>query len=648
MPTIYLYSEILPGEAARVVAELAADRGPVEVRINSPGGSVAEGLAIFNALKPRQPLVYVDGIAASIASLIAMAGARISMADNALMMMHWPWTVAEGNASAMRKTADTLDQFGKAMLGAYARAGLDVQTLTAMLDAETWLDTAEAIRLGFADESTAALAIAASFDLSKFRHAPKEYIMNMHNAAAQPPAPAPSNPDQNTPPPNAPDKNAPGLPTVSAATAQTIQELHDLIAAALESTSSGGNQAAVRQATIAALRNPSPAAGINQFRAVWMAESGRGAEPAGTFMHHRREEPGSDFCAAAADALAIRAGARIAKPHAGAADLRGTSVADIARACLSRAGQAHGNLSRADLIRAALSTSDFPGILSNSLGKMLRAGYESEPASHRAWVKKTNVPDFKEQTRVILGSMPSLEKVPESAEYTSGNFDEDRSLPFAVESYGRIITLTRQALINDDLGAFNTIVRNAGQAAARAEADLVYSMLVDNAGAGQTMQDTKPLFHSTHANLATAQSAFDAAALGVARTMLRRQTATGGGILNLQPKFLIVPPELEQTAEVLLAASAQRVNQGADQALVAPWLASLTLVTEPRLATGAFYLVAGSDQIDTYELAMLEGHDGPTVDENDEFTSAAHGYRITHDIGGRFLDWRGMAKVPLV
>lgn len=646
MPTIYLYSEIDSGAAAQVVAALA-EPGDVEVRINSPGGSVAEGLAIFNALKPRRPTVYVDGIAASIASLIAMAGARIVMAENALLMMHWPWTVAEGNAAAMRKTADTLDQFGSAMLGAYARTGLDVQTLTSMLDAETWLGTADAIRLGFADESTAALAIAARFDLSKFRHAPKEHIMTMHNAiaaAGQPPAPAPAPnaPDPNAP--GAPDKNAPALPTVSAATATAIQELNDLVAAALEANT--GNPDAVRKASIAALRNPSPTAGLNQFRAIWMAEAGRHAEPvAGNYIHQRQE--GGDFCVAAADALAIRAGARIAKPHPGAADLRSSSVADIARACLSRAGRSHGNLSRADLIRAALSTSDFPGILSNSLGKMLRAGYETEPASHRAWVKSTKVPDFKDQTRVILGSMPSLEKVPEHAEYTAGSFDEDRSLPFAVESYGRIITLTRQALINDDLGAFNTVVRNAGQAAARVEADLVYSMLVDNGGAGQSMQDSNPLFHAAHKNLAAAQSTLDATALGAARTLLRRQTATGGGVLNLQPKFLIVPPELEQLAEVLLAASAQRISQGADQSLAAPWLASLTLVTEPRLADGAFYLVAGTDQIDTYELASLEGNEGPIVEENDEFNTAAHGYRITHDIGGRFLDWRGMVKVPL-
>lgn len=639
MPTIHLYSEILPGAAALVVAELAADPGPVEVHINSPGGSVAEGLAIYNALKPREPVIYIDGIAASIASLIAMAGARIVMADNALMMMHWPWTSAEGNAGAMRKTADVLDQFGKVMLGAYARAGLDVQTLTAMLDAETWLDTAEAIRLGFADESAIAPAIAARFDLSKFRHAPKEYIVPTSKAAEPALAPAPGNPD-----PNAPAPGAPVAPTVSAATAQAFQEVNDLIAFVLE-TANGGSPG-VRNACVAALRNPG--AGVEHLRANVLAQIGAGAEPLmGGYTALQPTGANNDFRAAAADAMAIRAGAHIAKPHAGAADLRGASVADIARACLSRAGVAHGSLSRPDLIRAALSNSDFPGILANSLGKMLRSGYEAEPASHRAWVKPTHVPDFKDQSRVILGSMPSLEKVPEGAEFQSGAFDEDRSVPFAVETYGRIITLTRQALINDDLGAFNTIVRNAGQAAARVESDMVYAALAESAGAGQTMQDAKTLFHSAHGNLATAQSALDSVALGLARTMLRRQTAVGGGILNLQPKFLIVPPELEQVAEILLAASAQRITQGTDQTLTAPWLANLTLVTEPRLAAGAFYLVADSAQIDTYELAMLEGRDGPTVDENDEFNTAAHGYRVIHDVGGRFLDWRGVAKVPL-
>lgn len=639
MPTIHLYSEIIDGDAARIVAMLAEDAGQVEVRINSPGGSVAEGLAIFNALKPRKPIVYIDGIAASIASLIAMSGNRIVMAQNALMMVHWPWVLTEGNASAMRKMADTLDKFGESMLGAYSRTGLDKKILSNLLDAETWLDTTEALRLGFADEAAIALPIAARFDLSKFRHPPKDYSMTHSSASSQ--AATATN---NEPVGAAVAQAACAEGKSRASEVNAAVELNTLVAMALEMPSSNPDN--VRRAAIEALRNPTPASAIPQFRAACLNGGERPSPLAGNYTP-QVDGTRHDFQAAAGDALAMRAGAMIEKPHAGAMDLRGSSIADIARACLSRAGKSHGNLARHELIRAALSTSDFPGILSNTVGRMLRAGYENEPATHRVWVKMGNVPNFKSQNRVILGTGPSLEKVPEGGEFTSGDYDEDSSLPFKVDTYGRMITLSRQALINDDLGAFHTIVRNAGQAGARLESDLVYASLLDNAGAGQTMQDSNSLFHSAHGNLATAQSALDATALGIARTLLRRQTAVGGGVLNLQPKFLIVPPELEQVAEILLAASAQRITQGTDQTLAAPWLAGLTLAVEPRLPAGAFYLVASNTQIDTYELAMLEGRTGPEVDESDDFSTAGHSYRLMHDVGGRFLDWRGITKVPV-
>jgi phage major head subunit gpT-like protein len=219
-------------------------------------------------------------------------------------------------------------------------------------------------------------------------------------------------------------------------------------------------------------------------------------------------------------------------------------------------------------------------------------------------------------------------------------------VPFSLDTYGKIFALSRQALINDDLGAFQTILKAAGQAASRAEADLVYGLLLESAGVGQTMQDNVRLFDASHKNVAASAAALDADALSSARVLLRRQVAVGGGILNLQPRFLLVSPEDEQAAEVLLAASAQRLNQGADSTLAAPWLASLTLVTESRLSGGAFYLLAASEQVDHFELAYLEGQTGPTVEERDEFNADAHGYKVRHDFGGRFLDWRGIVKVP--
>lgn len=109
---ITLYSEIRAGDAEYILSLLRKDPGaPVEVRINSPGGLVSEGLAIFNALHPRKPTVYIDGVAASMASVVAMAGARIIAAENAVLMIHNPYGGGPGTASDMRNQAEQLDKW---------------------------------------------------------------------------------------------------------------------------------------------------------------------------------------------------------------------------------------------------------------------------------------------------------------------------------------------------------------------------------------------------------------------------------------------------------------------------------------------------------------------------------------------------------
>lgn len=133
-----------------------ADRSKVlDVRINSPGGVVHEGVAIYNQLAqwPGRVHVHIDGLAASIASLIAMAGDRIYIAENATMMVHSPWGFVAGNATEMRKEADVLDLLEESGLTTYARrTGLDMATLKTMLAEETFLTGAKAVELGFADE----------------------------------------------------------------------------------------------------------------------------------------------------------------------------------------------------------------------------------------------------------------------------------------------------------------------------------------------------------------------------------------------------------------------------------------------------------------------------------------------------------------
>lgn len=156
----------------------------INLHINSPGGSVFEGIAIYNMLKQNSARinVYIDGLAASIASVIAMSGDAIFMPSNSMMMVHNPWVMAIGNASELRKQADDLDQITKSSVQTYlAKAGdkLDEKTLTQLMDDETWLTAQEAVDYGLADEVMEPNKAVASINkqfISRYRHVPEQLI----------------------------------------------------------------------------------------------------------------------------------------------------------------------------------------------------------------------------------------------------------------------------------------------------------------------------------------------------------------------------------------------------------------------------------------------------------------------------------------
>lgn len=160
----------------------------LNVYINSDGGDVFAGQAIHSMLKRHKAHVnvYIDGIAASIASVIAMAGDTVYMPKNAMMMIHSPWTFALGNARDFRKMADDLDAAQETLIAAYQnKSGIDRDELVALLEAETWLSAERAVELGFADEIEQTKQIAAAvrngaltingqaMDLKQYKNAPK-------------------------------------------------------------------------------------------------------------------------------------------------------------------------------------------------------------------------------------------------------------------------------------------------------------------------------------------------------------------------------------------------------------------------------------------------------------------------------------------
>lgn len=193
---ILIYSEIGKSwwgdtvDAETFVKELNdLDVSTISLRINSPGGDVFEGNAIFNALKQHKATVtvYVDGLAASIASVVALAGDKVLMAPNAMFMIHNPWTFAMGDAEEMRRTAGVLDKVRGTIVGTYERkTGKTSDELIEAMDAVTWLDAEEAIAWGFADaivddaaDEADDVAALANFDLralARYKNVPTERI----------------------------------------------------------------------------------------------------------------------------------------------------------------------------------------------------------------------------------------------------------------------------------------------------------------------------------------------------------------------------------------------------------------------------------------------------------------------------------------
>jgi ATP-dependent Clp endopeptidase proteolytic subunit ClpP len=191
---VYLYDEIGGwGVTAKSFIDAVRATGAkrINLRINSPGGSVFDGLAIYNFLRGQDVTVQIDGLAASISSIIALAGKTVRIAGNGFFMIHNPWGGAVGEADEMRQTADLLDKIRDSLVGTYAaKTGKDHETIKEWINSETWFSAAEAKEAGFVDEVTDEIAFAAS--AWSFKNAP-EAVKSGSQKTISEPQPKPMN-----------------------------------------------------------------------------------------------------------------------------------------------------------------------------------------------------------------------------------------------------------------------------------------------------------------------------------------------------------------------------------------------------------------------------------------------------------------------
>ncbi|MDG4610328.1 MAG: Mu-like prophage major head subunit gpT family protein [Defluviicoccus sp.] len=325
-----------------------------------------------------------------------------------------------------------------------------------------------------------------------------------------------------------------------------------------------------------------------------------------------------------------------------ARDWRGYSLIEMARTFLEGEGVRVRGLSRDEIATRALhTTSDFPHILAAVTNKTLRDAYEAAPRTFQPIARRATAADFKEMHRVQLGEAPQLEKVNEAGEFKRGTIGEGKER-YRVETWGKVIGITRQVIINDDLDAFTRVPSLFGTAAATLESDVVWGIVTSN----PAMADGVALFHPNHKNLTGTGTALDVANLGKARTAMAKQTGLDGKtVLNIRPAFLVVPSSLELTAEQMIA---QNLVPATVANVVPASIRSLAVIAEPRLdpASGAvpWYLFASPSAIDTIEYAYLEGQDGVFIETRIGFDVDGVEIKARLDFGAKAIDWRGMHK----
>ena len=636
---------VVASELVRDLSALEADT--INLRINSYGGSVPDGLAIYNALRRHKATVnvFVDGVAISCASYIAMAGDTITMAKNAQMMIHGPWTIAACNASGMREQADILDRYAKAMASAYAdKSGKTYEDALALLTdgKDHWFLADEAKAEGFADEVGEEVAVAASlassFDLSRFKAAAPTAACAPQQVP-QPTAAAVTTKEASMPAP------VPAAGQPAATPFARTKDDNAQVIAMFKPFAARPEIAALQTEVLA-----DPGLTIETIQARLLAEMGKGAEPANPQNAFPKIETVSDEGDKRKDAVvaSILARAGVAQDAAARAALssnpyRGDRLLDTARASLQRAGVSVSGMTPMEVVAAAFTqgTSDFPVLLENAMHKTLQAAYATAALTWNRFCATGSVSDFRAHNRYRTGSFGSLDAVNELGEFVNKSIPDGEKASITAGTKGNIINLSRTAIINDDLGAFVGLSNMLGRAAARTvEAD-VYALLALNSGAGPTMGDGKALFHADHGNITTG-AAITMAALDLDRVaMASQKDVSGNDYLDLRPAVLLVPIGLGGTARSINDA---QYDPDTANKLQKPNIVNglfRDIVDTPRMTGTRRYLFADPSEAPVLEVAFLDGNQNPYLELQNGFDVDGARYKVRLDYGVGAIDYRG-------
>lgn len=646
---VWVYDEIGAwGVSARQFAQEVKALGDVkhiDVRIHSPGGDVFEGMAIYNLLKNHPAVVHahIDGLAASMASVIAMAADVIHMPENAMMMIHKPWGIQGGDADDMRQYADLLDKVEGSLTSAYVKkSGKSEDEIKVLLKSETWYTGAEAVQAGFADQLTETLKAVASLQsqrMQEFTNMPealKALLSPKGTAApAAKPAAALAAPVA-APAPQAAPQPAPAQPAAQidmAAIKAQLQADESARRTSIQAVFAGFDQHAALMSECMLDMN------VNASDAKDKLLKALGAGTTATGSAHIHASNGQIITDSLRNAIEARASISAIEQDN---RFNGYTLMEMARASLVHHGVGIAGMDRMGIVGMAFthSSSDFGNLLADVAHKSMLKGYEEAQETFQLWTSKGILTDFREASRVDLSTFPSLDRVPEGAEYKYGSVG-DNGEKIMLATYGKLFSITRQSIINDDLSALTRIPKIMGRAAIRSIGDLVYAVLTGN----PKMADGKTLFHADHKNI-VGSAPLSIATISAAMTGMRLQKDKSA-TLDIRPKHLLTSVANEATAKALLLAEFDPAL--ADAKVPNPVRNMLDVISDPRLDdanVNASFMTADPGMYDTIEVAYLDGNDKPYIEQQEGFTRDGAAFKVRIDAGVAPLSWRTMVKMP--
>jgi len=655
--------------AKQVRDQLASMSGDVTVRINSGGGIASEGQAIYTMLvdHPGKVTVVVDAVAASAASLIAMAGDEIVMRRGAWMLIHdpaTPWTMGRGTEADHIKEAELLRVISNAYADVYAaRTGLGREEARRVMQDETILDGQMAVDMGFATSVDAeAATVAACFDYRMYEHAPRELREASRTLGRAPGREAvmamiaghsrkgkgerQMADEQKTAAPDA------AVTTDTAAPAGAVETI--------EPEAPGGEStvASVAAERVRARRILEMAA-IGSMPAEFAEThitAGTSAEAVLDLIMAKRREtsdmdnpmPGQATARVTRDerdtrragitaALAAQM-SRSAPADDRARPFMDRSLVEMAAACIDHRGSLRTASDRLDVIQMAMhGTSDFPLILENALNKRLEDSYQLAAPTYRRIAMQMDFNDFRPHPVSRLSDYPMLQSVGEGGEIKFGTLSEKKE-SVAVLPYGAGLTLSRQLLINDDLGAIDRMISNAGITVAAFEDATFWAMaLGGSSNNGPTMTETgRQMFNATDGTLAGSAATIDLTSLSVGRAALRKRKRLDGTDLDVTAAILLVGPDKETVAQQIVAPiQAQQAGN------VNPFAGTLSVVVTAKITGNAWYLFADPSRLANFAYGYLQGAAGPRIRMEEPFGRQGVSFTVEEDFGCGAVDWRG-------